>query len=282
MGNGMVANRVVQFGASVLAVGLATALGQFEVCRGLYFFLFLLGVVLTTWHAGTIPGLATAGLSCLTLAYFFLPPDHSFAVDSPEDRFQLGFFALGAIAVIASAATTRGWSGGGRVAMSSELSQSDSARAAGDLEGLLHCVEALQDGVEDRAVFTLDSQGCIASWNRETERLTGYGAGEVIGRHFRCFYPAEAMSEGQPDCYLDAAAGGSFCELRQTLLCRGTTPLHAQITVTGLRRRPIERSTRRTPVPGETSAVSTGFLIVLRDLGPRSRLPRTPENAGHS
>jgi K+-sensing histidine kinase KdpD len=101
----MADSRVLRFGAPVLAVALATALGRLEVFRGLHFTLFLLVVVLTTWHAGIVPGLVTAALSCLALVYFFLLPEHSFTVASPEDRFRLGFFALGAVAVIASTAT---------------------------------------------------------------------------------------------------------------------------------------------------------------------------------
>ncbi|MDB5338848.1 MAG: hybrid sensor histidine kinase/response regulator, partial [Planctomycetaceae bacterium] len=50
----------------------------------------------------------------------------------------------------------------------------------------------LVDGTSDYAIFMLDAEGRVATWNRGAERLKGYTAGEIIGQHFSRFYPADA------------------------------------------------------------------------------------------
>ena len=49
----------------------------------------------------------------------------------------------------------------------------------------------LVESVTDYAIFMLDPEGRIASWNRGAERLKQYKADEIIGQHFSRFYPAE-------------------------------------------------------------------------------------------
>src|ERR1700676_5567800 len=48
-------------------------------------------------------------------------------------------------------------------------------------------------GVGDYAIFQLDPQGCVLSWNVGAERLKGYRREEIIGKHFSLFYPEEAL-----------------------------------------------------------------------------------------
>jgi len=57
----------------------------------------------------------------------------------------------------------------------------------------------LVDSVHDYAIFMLDTQGVIASWNRGAQRIKGYTAEEAIGRHFSIFYPPEAVASGWPE-----------------------------------------------------------------------------------
>lgn len=65
--------------------------------------------------------------------------------------------------------------------------------------------------VKDYAIFMLDPEGRIASWNAGAERIKGYRPEEVIGRHFSVFYPEEDVQSGQPERSLKiAAAEGRF------------------------------------------------------------------------
>ena len=59
--------------------------------------------------------------------------------------------------------------------------------------------------VEDYAIFALDPEGYIRTWNPGAERLKGYTASEIIGKHFSVFYPAEAAERGLPQKLLREA-----------------------------------------------------------------------------
>lgn len=49
----------------------------------------------------------------------------------------------------------------------------------------------LVEGVSDYGIFGLDTTGRVVSWNAGAERITGYGAEEIVGQHFSRFYPTE-------------------------------------------------------------------------------------------
>ncbi|GAB3101027.1 PAS domain-containing hybrid sensor histidine kinase/response regulator [Lysobacter terrae] len=63
----------------------------------------------------------------------------------------------------------------------------------------------LVESVPDYAIFMLDPQGHICSWNRGAQSIKGYSADEVIGRHFSLFYPPEKVAAGWPDHELTMA-----------------------------------------------------------------------------
>ena len=67
--------------------------------------------------------------------------------------------------------------------------------------------------VEDYAIFMLEPSGVVASWNAGARRIKGYEAREIVGRHFRVFYPEEDQLTGHPERNLEAARrDGSFSE----------------------------------------------------------------------
>jgi osomolarity two-component system, sensor histidine kinase TcsA len=51
----------------------------------------------------------------------------------------------------------------------------------------------LVEGVKDYAIFMLDPDGNVTSWNEGAQRIKGYTADEIIGQHFSIFYPQEAI-----------------------------------------------------------------------------------------
>ena len=57
----------------------------------------------------------------------------------------------------------------------------------------------LVEQVADYAIFVLDLEGRILTWNVGAERLKGYRADEVIGKHFSIFYPEEKLTQGQAE-----------------------------------------------------------------------------------
>lgn len=64
----------------------------------------------------------------------------------------------------------------------------------------------LVENVVDYAIFMLDPNGRIASWNKGAERLKGYTANEIIGRHFSAFYPQADIESGKPARELGTAS----------------------------------------------------------------------------
>jgi PAS domain S-box-containing protein len=71
----------------------------------------------------------------------------------------------------------------------------------------------LVEVVQDYAIFMLDPDGRIASWNLGAERSKGYTADEIIGQHFRIFYPAERQAEKHPEHELELALrDGQYAE----------------------------------------------------------------------
>jgi len=63
----------------------------------------------------------------------------------------------------------------------------------------------LVQGVTDYAIYMLDRDGNIASWNAGAERIKGYAQDEVLGRHFSLFYPPEDVEQGLPQSGLATA-----------------------------------------------------------------------------
>ena len=63
----------------------------------------------------------------------------------------------------------------------------------------------LVESVQDCAIFMLDLDGRVASWNAAAERIKGYGAQEIIGEHFSTFYPPDDVAQGKPQWALEIA-----------------------------------------------------------------------------
>jgi PAS domain S-box-containing protein len=71
----------------------------------------------------------------------------------------------------------------------------------------------LVDAVEEYAIFMLDTDGVVMSWNAGARRIKGYAENAIVGRHFRVFYPVEEQLTGHPERNLEAALRhGSFAE----------------------------------------------------------------------
>lgn len=61
------------------------------------------------------------------------------------------------------------------------------------------------ESVQDYAIFMLDPQGQVATWNQGAERIKGYKANEIIGQHFSAFFSSEDVASGKPAAELEQA-----------------------------------------------------------------------------
>src|SRR5438045_87354 len=86
---------------------------------------------------------------------------------------------------------------------------SSGAKQANELRDLRQTEESfrlLVKGVTDYAIFMLNPNGRISSWNAGAERIKGYKEHEILGRHFSTFYKAEDQKSGVPARALETAS----------------------------------------------------------------------------
>jgi PAS domain S-box-containing protein len=93
----------------------------------------------------------------------------------------------------------------------------------------------LVEGVGEYAIFMLDPNGIVSTWNAGAQRIKGFTADEILGRHFSTFYPENVRESGWPEHELrEAAANGSFVDVGWRVRKDGTT-FWANVTITALR-----------------------------------------------
>jgi PAS domain S-box-containing protein len=92
----------------------------------------------------------------------------------------------------------------------------------------------LVESVQDYAIFVLDPDGYILSWNQGARRLKGYTASEVIGRHFSIFYPPEDVARGKTTWELEVAAREGRFEDEGWRIRKDGTRFWANVVLTAL------------------------------------------------
>jgi PAS domain S-box-containing protein len=93
----------------------------------------------------------------------------------------------------------------------------------------------LLDGIEDHAIFMMDPEGRITSWNAGAERIKGYRADEIIGRDFSCFFPPEDIERGRPEEILRIAVASGRHEEQGMRVRKDGSRFLASVTFTALR-----------------------------------------------
>ena len=106
----------------------------------------------------------------------------------------------------------------------------------------------------------LDRQGRVISWNAGAERIKGYKTEEIIGQHFSCFYPTEAIQEGRPMQALEIAKTTGRWEDEGWRLRKGGTRFWGNMVIT-----PVH----------DAHGLLRGFANSTRDLTERRRATET-------
>jgi PAS domain S-box-containing protein len=118
----------------------------------------------------------------------------------------------------------------------------------------------LVDAVIDYAIFMLDENGHVSTWNSGARRLKGYSAEEIIGKHFSQFYTEEDRASGKPDRVLAAVRSEGRYEEEGFRVRKDGTRFWANVVLTALY--------------GEGNKV-VGFAKVTRDLTKRREAEET-------
>jgi PAS domain S-box-containing protein len=93
----------------------------------------------------------------------------------------------------------------------------------------------LLDGIQNYAIFMMDPQGQIVSWNAGAERIKGYTADQIIGRNFSCFFPPEEIERGRPAEILRMTAASGRHEEQGMRVRKDGSRFVASVTFTALR-----------------------------------------------
>jgi PAS domain S-box-containing protein len=115
----------------------------------------------------------------------------------------------------------------------------------------------LVDSVKDYAIFLLDPEGKISTWNQGAERIKGYSASEIIGQHFSRFYPREAIESKWPDRELEIATKEGRYTDEGLRVRKDGSMFWAHVVITALR---------------DQKGILRGFSKVTRDLTERRDL----------
>jgi PAS domain S-box-containing protein len=94
---------------------------------------------------------------------------------------------------------------------------------------------ALIGGVRDYAIFMLDPQGYVTTWNEGAQHIKGYEAHEIIGSHFSRFYPQESIQQGLPERELRGATLEGRFEDEGWRLRKDGSRFWANVVITAIR-----------------------------------------------
>jgi PAS domain S-box-containing protein len=120
----------------------------------------------------------------------------------------------------------------------------------------------LVEAVQDYAIFMLNPEGKVSSWNIGAERIKGYKAEEIVGRHFSCFYPEEDVRLGKPDRGLVTATKEGRFEDEGWRIRKDGSRFWASVTITAIK---------------DDSAKVLGFAKVTRDVTERMQTQKALE-----
>ena len=115
---------------------------------------------------------------------------------------------------------------------------------------------SLIGAVRDYAIFLLDPKGHIMTWNPGAQRIKGYTADEIIGKHFSIFYPAGDLAKDKPGNELKIAAETGRLEDEGWRLRKDGSRFWASVVITRIK---------------DDSGKLIGFGKITRDLTERRR-----------
>ena len=114
----------------------------------------------------------------------------------------------------------------------------------------------LVQGVTDYAIYLLDPSGIVTNWNAGAERIKGYVAEEIVGRHFSVFYPPEQRAAGAPAKALAIATREGRFEAEDWRIRKDGTRFFASVVIDAIR--------------GDDGEIA-GFAKITRDITERRK-----------
>lgn len=165
------------------------------------------------WVGRRMLGVAAGVLASAFMEYFFLSSVWSFDLEKNLYA-ELGVFTVIAVGV--------GW-------LSGELGNNWEI-----LEESREQFRILLDGVKEYAVFLLDEEGRVTTWNSGAQRMKGYSAEEIIGKPTAIFYAKEDVQKGKPQELMAQAANRGSLRTEGWRVRKDGTRFWAEVMITAL------------------------------------------------
>ncbi|WP_354491573.1 hybrid sensor histidine kinase/response regulator [Mesorhizobium robiniae] len=124
--------------------------------------------------------------------------------------------------------------------------------------------QRLIQGVTDYAIYMLDPEGIITSWNSGAERIKGYSADEIIGKHFSQFYTPEDRERGSPQRALETAARDGRVEREGWRVRKDGTRFWSHVVIDAIR---------------DEDGKILGFAKITRDITERKKAQESLDQA---
>jgi formate hydrogenlyase transcriptional activator len=112
-------------------------------------------------------------------------------------------------------------------------------------------IRSIVDSVRDYAIYLLDHDGYVATWNRGAESIKGYKPEDIVGKHFSQFYTQEDIERGHPGEVLRLAGTRGCCEEERWLVRKDGSRFWAHSMLTAVHNEP---------------GMVTGYATVTRDI----------------
>lgn len=125
----------------------------------------------------------------------------------------------------------------------------------------------LVDEVEDYAIFMLNTDGYVRTWNRGAERIKGYSKDDIIGQHFSTFYPKKDAEAGLPEQLLGEAKEDGRTEHEGWRVRKDGSRFWASVSITAIHDEDDEH---------------IGYAKVTKDLTERRHHERRLEQFAHA
>ncbi|CAM2152261.1 two-component system, NarL family, sensor histidine kinase UhpB [Pararobbsia alpina] len=137
------------------------------------------------------------------------------------------------------------------------MNTTPSPAPSGDAPPANRTLELFIEAVEDYAIFMLDADGNVASWNNGAQKIKGYRPDEIIGRHFSIFYSDEDLVARKPQFELDKARLDGRVEDEGWRLRKDGSRFWANVVITAV---------------SDKAGKLVGFAKVTRDMTERIRM----------
>ena len=213
------------------------------------FLMGLFAVVIAALFGGLGPGLLATILIGLGIDYLFLPPLGTIGGPVLQAMPVVLLLVEGAVvSAIASAMRS--------ARLQAETNAREAQRRREKLQESEERFRLLVQGVKDYAIFMLDPDGYVVSWNEGAKRMKGYTEEEIIGEHFSRFYTDEEVERGLPKEALRIAVDEDQHQVEGLRVRKDGSRFWADVLITPLR---------------DEDESLRGFSKVTRDITERRR-----------